>query len=150
MTVYFMDSSAISKGYVAEVGSTWVISLIDPTAGHVIVLSQLAMVEVGSVFARKQRLGLISIVDVAQARANFLLDVKEEYIIVALDDPVLQRASDLLSKYPLRSLDAIQLACAMEATLVLSEPHIFVCSDNNLLTSAISEGFTTDNPLVHP
>jgi predicted nucleic acid-binding protein len=150
MTTYFMDSSAISKGYVAEVGSTWIMSLIEPTAGHVIVLSQLAIVEVGSVVARKQRLGLISAVDAAQARTNFLLDVKEEYITVALDDPVLQRAGDLINKHPLRSLDALQLACAMEATLVLSEPHIFVCSDNNLLTAAVAEGFTTDNPLAHP
>jgi predicted nucleic acid-binding protein len=74
MTTYFMDSSAISKGYVAEVGSTWIMSLISPTAGHVIVLSQLAIVEVSSVVARKQRLGLISPVDAAQVRANFLLD----------------------------------------------------------------------------
>ncbi|SRR5258708_7357848 len=150
MTTYFMDSSAISKGYVAETGSTWITSLIDPTAGHVIVLSQLAIVEVGSVVARKQRLGLISVVDATQARTNFLLDVKEEYITVALDEPVLQRASDLLNKHPLRSLDAIQLACAIEARLVLSEPHIFVCSDNNLLAAAVVEGFTTDNPLAHP
>jgi hypothetical protein len=76
--------------------------------------------------------------------------MKEEYITVALDDPVLQRASDLLTKYLLRSLDALQLACAIEATRVLGEPHIFVCSDNNLLTAAVAEGFTTDNPLAHP
>jgi uncharacterized protein len=150
MTSYFMDSSAISKGYVAEVGSTWITSLIDPTAGHVIVLSQLAIIEVSSVIARKQRLGLISVVDATQVRANFLLDVKEEYITVPLDDAVVQQASDLIIRYPLRSLDAIQLACAIEATRVLSEPLIFICSDNNLLVAAAAEGFTTDNPLAHP
>ena len=150
MTTYFMDSSAISKGYIAEIGSNWITSLIDPTAAHVIVLSQLAIVEVGSVIARKQRLGQISAVDATQARTNFLLDVREGYITVALDEPVLERASDLLNKHPLRSLDAIQLACAIEARLVLNESHIFVCSDNNLLTAAVAEGFITDNPLDHP
>jgi uncharacterized protein len=150
MTTYFMDSSAISKGYVAEIGSTWITSLIDPQAEHVIVISQLAIVEVGGVIARKHRQGLISVGDAAQVRADFLLDVKDEYIAVALDEPVLQRANDLINRYPLRSLDAVQLACAMEAVLVLGEPHIFVCSDNNLLAAATAEGFTTDNPLAHP
>ena len=85
MTTYFMDSSAISKGYVAETGSTWITSLIDPMAGHVIVLSQLAIVEVGSVGGRKQCLGLISAVDTAQAQANFLLEMKVEELLQLCD-----------------------------------------------------------------
>jgi len=150
MTTHFLDSSAISKGYVVEVGSAWIMSLIVPAAGHIIVISQLAIVEVNSVLARKQRFALISAADAAQNRADYLLDVKNEYVTIALDDVVLQRASDLVRKYPLRTLDAIQLACAVEATVVLHEPHVFDCADNNLLAAAIAEGFATDNPLLHP
>ena len=60
MTVYFMDSSAISKRYMTEIGSVWVRSLAAPAAGHVIVIAQLALVEVSSALARKQRLAQIS------------------------------------------------------------------------------------------
>jgi predicted nucleic acid-binding protein len=150
MTAYFLDSSAIGKRYMTEVGSTWVRSLVAPVAGHVIVLSRLAIVEISSALARKQRLGQISAADAYQRRTDFLLHIENLYLTVPLDDTVLQRASDLTGKYPLRSLDAVQLACTMEATAILGEPHIFVCSDNNLLTAAIAEGFTTDNPLAHP
>jgi predicted nucleic acid-binding protein len=150
MTTYFLDSSAISKGYVVEIGSAWIMALIAPAAGHVIVISSLALVEVSSVLARKQRLAQISAADAAQNRADFVLDVREQFLAVPLDEPVLQRASDLVGKYPLRSLDALQLACAIEATTVLSGPHIFVCADTNLLKAAAVEGFATDNPLLHP
>ncbi len=150
MTTYFLDSSAIGKRYMTEVGSPWVRSLVAPAAGHVVVLSRLAIVEISSALARKQRLGQISAVDALQRRTDFLLHVEKLYLTVPLDEALLQRASDLTGKYPLRSLDAMQLACALEATATLGEPHIFVCSDNNLLAAAVAEGFPTDNPLAHP
>lgn len=31
MSVYFLDSSALVKRYVAEIGSGWVVSLCNPT-----------------------------------------------------------------------------------------------------------------------
>ena len=66
MTVYFMDSSAIGKHYMQEPGSAWISSLVVPTARHVIVVSELAMVEVSSALARKQHLAQISAADAAQ------------------------------------------------------------------------------------
>lgn len=56
MTSFFMDTSAIIKRYVAEVGSTWLTALAQPPAGHVIVISRLATVEACSALARLQRL----------------------------------------------------------------------------------------------
>ena len=52
MTTYFLDSSAIGKRYMTEVGSTWVRSLVAPAAGHVVVVSRLAIVEISSALAR--------------------------------------------------------------------------------------------------
>jgi predicted nucleic acid-binding protein len=103
MTVYFLDSSAIGKRYMTEVGSTWVKTLVAPVAGHVVVLSRLVIVEISSALVRKQRLGQISAADALQRRTDFLLHVENLYLTV----PVLQRASDLTGKYPLRSLDAL-------------------------------------------
>jgi hypothetical protein len=35
MAVYFFDSSALVKRYIAETGSGWVSGLTDPTAGNI-------------------------------------------------------------------------------------------------------------------
>src|SRR5258706_13180786 len=101
MTVYFMDSRAIAKHYEKETGSAWVSDLVRQTAGHVIVISQLALVEVCSVLARKQRLSQINPADAIQRKADFLLDVDQIYLAVSLDETVLTRAGDLVSRYPL-------------------------------------------------
>jgi hypothetical protein len=76
--------------------------------------------------------------------------VDKEYLTIALDDPVLTLSRHFVSKHVLRSLDAIQLACALQAMNLLREPMIFVGSDNRLLTAASAEGLTTENPLLHP
>jgi hypothetical protein len=47
-------------------------------------------------------------------------------------------------------LDAIQLACAIQAQKLLMVKMTFVSADNNLLSAALSEGFATDNPNLHP
>ena len=46
MAVYFCDSSAIVKRYVREVGTGWVLGIVDPTAGHRIYVAGVTAVEV--------------------------------------------------------------------------------------------------------
>ena len=150
MTTFFADTSALGKRYVSEVGSSWVLSWILPSAGHIIVVSDLAQIETFSVFARLQREGLFSPADVAILQNQALLHLEKEYLTVALEAPVLAQARQLVDRYPLRTLDAIQLACALRATALLGETITFVCADNRLLTAAAAEGFVTDNPLLHP
>ena len=50
----------------------------------------------------------------------------------------------------LRTLDAIQLACALRAQTTLQQPITFVSADVKLLNAAIAEGFATENPNNHP
>jgi hypothetical protein len=45
MSVLFFDSSALVKRYLTETGSAWAISLLDPTAGHTIVVAAVTRVE---------------------------------------------------------------------------------------------------------
>jgi len=150
MTAFFMDTSAVIKRYVAEVGSNWVTALTQPAAGHVIVISRLTTVEVCSALARLQRLKQLASSDGARLRADFLSHADLEYLTIPVDDAVLGRARDLVAKYPLRALDAVQLACSLEAATGLGEALTFLCADNDLLNAAASEGFITDNPLAHP
>ena len=145
-----MDTSAIIKRYVSEVGTAWITALAQPVAGNITIIARLTTVEGCSVLARLQRLKQLSATDGNRLRNDFLVHADKEYLTVAIDDSVLKRACDLVAKYPLRTLDAIQRACALEATTVLGEALTFLSADTELLNAATSEGFATDNPLAHP
>ncbi len=150
MSSYYVDTSALIKRYLGEMGSTWIKSLVDVSSGHVIVVSDLTEVEVFSTLARRKREGTISAADILILQTRFLADFEQEYLSVALEDIVLSRARDLLNRYPLRSLDAIQLACAVESSIILGEPMTFISADKNLLSAATGEGFSVDDPNNHP
>jgi predicted nucleic acid-binding protein len=46
MTTYYLDTSALSKRYVQEVGTAWVRALVVPTAGHTLLTARITMVEI--------------------------------------------------------------------------------------------------------
>jgi predicted nucleic acid-binding protein len=150
LSTYFVDTSSLAKRYIRETGSAWVVSWAVPSAGQIIILAHLTSVEMFSLLARRQREGTLSATTVGALQIQFLLHAEKDYLIYPQDDAVVARARSLVAKYPLRALDAIQLASAGEAAITLSEPMTFVSADNNLLTAAAGEGFITDNPLAHP
>lgn len=140
----------MGRRYLPEVGSAWVTSWIVPAAANIVVIADLTTVEMLAVFARLQRERKLTSTDATILQSNFLLHVQTEYLIVSLDQAVILQARTLVSKYPLRTLDAIQLACALDASAMLNEPLSFISGDNVLLAAAGAEGFSTDNPYAHP
>jgi predicted nucleic acid-binding protein len=150
LSTFFVDTSSLAKRYIPEVGSTWVISWAIPSAGNIIVLAHLTSVEMFSLPARRQREGTLAAANVATLRNNFLLHTEKEYLVYPQDNAVVARARGLTMRYPLRALDAIQLASAGEASTALNEAMTFISADNNLLSAAAIEGFIIDNPLAHP
>lgn len=150
MTNYFVDSSAVAKRYLNEIGSKWILSWIEPSAGHVIMLSELGLIEIQSLLARRVREGSLSFTDASKLRNDFLIHYRDDYLVIHLDTVIAQLAGLLVNKQKLRSLDAIQLASAIHAVNILSEPIIFVTGDLNLLQVANAEGFATDDPNQHP
>jgi len=73
-----------------------------------------------------------------------------QYRRLILKSRVVARAKILLDIHPLRTLDAIQLASALEIQTALSQANvgrlIFVGSDSRLIAAAIAEGLTVINP----
>ena len=57
MRVYFADSSALAKRYVAEVGTVWLRSLLDPATGAVVVIARITAVELIAALTRRERGG---------------------------------------------------------------------------------------------
>lgn len=150
MSVIFADTSALAKRYVAEVGTNWVRNLVRPGSGNVVLVSELTLVELAAALARRQREGSVSPVEFSRLRNIFLVHVEREYLLVHPTRPVLLAASRLVETYPLRTLDAIQLACALDCVRELQVRPTFVSADRTLLTIAVAEGFPTDDPNVHP
>lgn len=146
MSNYYLDTSALAKRYLTETGSLWIRTLVDPMAGNVIIASDLSGVEFFSTLARRERAGELTPANVYILQSRFLADFEREYVSVSLESAVLRRARNLVNLYPLRSLDALQLASAIEAVNVLGEPMTFVRADKHLLTAAANDGFNIENP----
>jgi predicted nucleic acid-binding protein len=74
------------------------------------------------------------------------------YRLVPVSASVLALAAELCNQYwqaqpfPLRSLDAIQLACALATAASVSDELIFVTADTRLAAIAPREGFRVVNP----
>jgi predicted nucleic acid-binding protein len=145
---YFVDTSALAKRYLIESGSKWVISWIERSANNTIVISELTLVEMRSVFSKRLRGNFLSSANAAKLQTDFFAHVQRQYILVAIRSRILTKAGTLVDRYGLRTLDALQLASAIEASpAVVKRPIIFISGDNNLLAAA--EGFTVDNPNNH-
>ena len=150
MSLYFADTSAFAKRYLPEIGSAWVRAWIDPSAGNTILISAISTVELVSLLARRQREGNVSAADFTRLKNDFLVHTNRDYRVIALSPGVLALARRLIEQYPLRTLDAIQLASARMAAQTIGPMPTFVTADQSLLAAATAEGFPTDDPNKHP
>lgn len=150
MTTFFVDASALGRRYLSEIGTAWVLSWITESSGNVIIVSDIAAVEMFTTIARLQRSGAISATNAQLLQASVMTDMAREYLSVPIDSDTLAMARTLTNRHLLRTLDAIQLACATIASTTLGETLIFISGDNRLLLAAAAEGFATDNPYLHP
>lgn len=142
--------SALAKRYLMEAGAAWLRSMLHPTLGHVVIMSHLTTVELFSLLARRSREGSLPAAHATLLGDAFLRHAADEYLVVPVGVQVLGRARALVNRYPLRTLDAIQLASAHHAANVLGEMITFISSDRDLLAAAEAEGLLSDNPLDHP
>jgi predicted nucleic acid-binding protein len=149
MTVYYLDSSAVVKRYVAESGSE-AIRAICADAENALFLSELALVEVSSAFARRAKGGGISDAERRSYVDLFVGDCARDYALIPADRRAIDRAVALTQAHALRGYDALQLACALVASDLLRaagvEPVQFLSADDELLAAAGTEGLAVANP----
>ncbi len=154
VNIYFLDSSALIKRYVVEIGSPWIKTLTDSQTGNSLLLVRITWVEVLSAFARRQREGGINAAEVAALIQKFRSEFNSRYRVIEVDEALVERAGELIVQYPLRAYDAVQLASALRVqSLLRSMPEtqlIFVSADNRLLNIAQSAGLAIDNPNNYP
>jgi predicted nucleic acid-binding protein len=150
MAAYFLDSSALVKRYLSELGSSWVIDVTNAGSGHRIYVSRIAGIEVVSAMARKARAGTVAREALGAALAAFDADFVGVYRTVPLSRVVIGRSMELARLYGLRAYDAVQLAAALHANTQRiarrSLPLVFVSADHELNDAARTEGFQVEDP----
>ena len=153
MTAYFLDSSALVKRYVAEIGSAWVQAITAPETSNSLIIAQIAWVEVLSALARRQREGSLSASDVDGIIQDFRIDLATQYQVLEMSQTLCEVAGQLLLTYPMRAYDAVQLASVLQIQLafasVTSISLVFLTADERLIGIAQTEGLLSDNPNHH-
>jgi len=113
VTAFFLfDTSALVKRYHLEPGSDKVDEIFEDT-DNVLIISELALVEVTSALLRKRNQGEITASAMENALAQFARDVLSELIVADLTSDLVHRAREMVLKHNLRTLDALQLAFAL-------------------------------------
>lgn len=151
--VFSVDSSALVKRYVAEVGTGWVQSLADPDSRNHLIIARMTQVELAGALARREREGSLDSDAVSRALDTLRYDLDTEYRVVELDSSVAGPAAQLVRLHPLRAHDAVQLASAQQIFAAFAQqvdpPFTFLTADDRLLAVAESVGLPTDNPNRH-
>lgn len=150
MIPYYLDTSALVKGYAYETGSNWVQGLLHTPQTHVFYTVRLAGPEMIAALYRKVRTRELSPAIAARLAQDFKTDWKRRYRILEIDAEIGDRAMELAEKHSLRGYDAVHLAAALllhESRRVMHlSDMIFLAADDELLQAAGVEGLSTDNP----
>lgn len=125
-------------------------SIARASAGNTIIICDLTEVEFFSTTHRMQRGNRLRQTSAARLRTLFLSHAQTEYITISVTGSTFGLARNLSVQYPLRTLDAIQLASSIQARQQLNVAITFISADKDLLAAAAAEGFAVDNPLLHP
>jgi uncharacterized protein len=131
----FLDSSAFAKRYVEEPGSETVEAIC--LAATELALSILCVPEVFSAMNRRVRERKLTQGQYEEAKKRLWAEV-EDAVIVNLTPPVIAACVAILESSPIRAMDALHIACALQW-----EAELFVSADQGQIAAASSAGLQT-------
>ena len=143
MAVYFVETSALAKRYIAEPGSVWLRALLDPSTGCSIYVVRVTAIEIIAAITRRERSRTLAPTDASTARQAFRGDLATAYQVIEVTPALADRAMLLAEQHGLRAYDAMQLAAGLPAVT-------FISADTALNAAAIAEGLTIEDPNAHP
>jgi hypothetical protein len=154
VAAYFLDSSALVKRYAKEVGTSWVFSLVRPSAANQLYVARITAVELVSALTRRERTGRLTSSAVAKALNRFEREFANRYTTVEVTARLVGAAMKLARAHALRGYDAVQLSAAIEVQQARiaagAKPLTLISADGPLNTAAVAEGLLVDNPNNHP
>lgn len=131
----YLDSSAFAKRFVDEEGSDKVEETCNQASE--LGLSVICVPEIVSALNRRRRERGLTNHQYTQAKQHLIDDVRDASII-NLTVPVVGSAITVLEASPIRAMDALHIACALEW-----RAELFVSSDKRQLTAAKQAGMQT-------
>ncbi len=131
----YLDSSSFAKRFVEEEGSDTVESICSQASE--LGLSVICVPEVVSALNRRKRDRTLSAIQYREAKQRLLDDVRDA-IIVNLTPSVIGSAIRIIETSPVRAMDALHVACALEWGA-----DLFASSDDRQLKAAKRAGLTT-------
>jgi predicted nucleic acid-binding protein len=153
VSIVYLDTSALLKQYVAEIGTDWVKALLASPSSPVVFTSHLTLIEATCAFARKLREGVLTPTVHSKILTAFDYDLTYRYNILDVVEVTIDTARRLANQHPLRAYDSVHLATAWLSNQELlradKPPLTFIAADDRLIAIAQTEGLLTDNPNHH-
>ncbi len=131
----YLDSSSFAKRFIEEEGSDRVEATCSQASE--LGLSVICVPEVVSALNRRKREHTLSTVQYRKAKQRLLDDVRDA-VIVNLAPSVIGSAIRILETSPVRAMDALHVACALEWGA-----DVFASSDDRQLKAAKKVGLKT-------
>ncbi|MBM4035193.1 MAG: type II toxin-antitoxin system VapC family toxin [Planctomycetes bacterium] len=132
----FLDSSALAKRYVREVGTDRVVALC--TEADEVIVSVIALPEVVSTLNRLRREGRLTESEYATMKQEVVDDLTEA-ITMDVSPSIVEKALVRLERSPLRASDALHIASAQEAG-----PDLFLTGDRRQRGGASDAGLRVE------
>ena len=145
----FLDTSALVKAYVSELGTEAVRKILTSKAGELLLSDHVAL-ETLATFAYKLRDQRISKSVYRRARSDFARDYSLLFERVAVTSGVLESAMQLAHshrKMGVGSIDLIHIATAIRVRAERAAPSMTVaCADRSMRLLASAAGFEVFDP----
>jgi predicted nucleic acid-binding protein len=138
--ILFCDTSALIKLYIAEEYS----KQLQDEAGKAdaVAVCRVAWAEAHAAFCRRAREVKEDAPLIEQAKAALSHDWPN-YVILEINQPLVELAGEYADTFALRGYDSIQLAAAAETGRISSSPVTFACFDFRLNKAAKVLGLQT-------
>jgi predicted nucleic acid-binding protein len=153
MAVYFLDSSALAKRYIAEIGSVWVGNIMRPAGGNRVHILRITGAEVMAAIARRTRGGSLGQAEAELASRQLRADFIAALRISEVSAQVFAGAMDLAWRRGSRGYDAVRLSAAIELNREYREAGIAMTmlrSDVQFNAAAAAESITVDGSQSPP
>lgn len=143
--IAYIDSSALAKRYISEIGSERVRSLFEEA--DYMESSALTELELTALFERAKKERFLDSPTYRKVTHYFQGDIQNGTLsLVHPSQETWRKAKRLIQQRRLRVLDSIQLATAIDSNKRLRGDVCFICSDLKLLEAVRLEGLKFINP----
>jgi predicted nucleic acid-binding protein len=131
--ILFCDTSALIKLYITEAGSDALKAQM--REAEAVAVSRIAWAEAHAALSRRAREVPEDALVIEQAKAALATDWPH-FVVLDIDQSLVERAGEYADTFALRGYDSIQLAAASEAARIAQSPVFFACFDTRLNKAA--------------